>query len=212
MSPKESVNWKRFYNSFFGDPYWAWHDGLDIDALHSLLPEEKEKAKELFLERMNENDTRAAVGLGELRSKEAVPRLRELLNKATGRELVDIAVALAKIEGDKSYAKYIIHVLKNNPWWYNRIWAAIHLREFDFPEVVESLFEAVKDPDYLVRNHACDSLLQLHGFEPNIANYEEIFVNIISPHKGEPAEEDYKKYETAVKQLRKMFKEKKNLE
>nr|MDO8079258.1 HEAT repeat domain-containing protein [Candidatus Freyarchaeota archaeon] len=208
MSPKESGNWERFYNSFFGDPYWAWHDGLDFDALHQLSPEEKEKAEELFLERVNENDTRAAVGLGELRSKKAVPRLRELLDKARGRELVDIAVALGEIEGDKSYAKYIIHVLKNDSWWYDRLWAARHLREFDSPEVVEALFEAVKDPDYLVRNHACESLLYLHGFEPEISSHKEIFKNIITPHEGEPSEEDNKKYEAAVNQLRKMFREK----
>ncbi len=210
MPPEASNNWRRFYDSFFGDPYWAWHDGLDIDALHTLTPEEQKEAEKLFLEAVNEHDTRAAVGLGEMRSQKAVPRLKELLDKATGKELVEVAVALARIEGDKSYAKYIIQVLKNNPFWYDRLWAAMHLREFDSPEVVEALFEAVKDPDYLVRNHACDSLLYLHGFEPEISSHQEIFKNIITPHEGEPAEEDYKKYETAVSQLRKMFREKEN--
>ncbi|MBS7249824.1 MAG: hypothetical protein KIH08_04410 [Candidatus Freyarchaeota archaeon] len=55
----------------------------------------------MLLERVNEYDSRAAGGLGEPRSKKAVARLGELLGKVRGRELVDIAVALAKIEGDK---------------------------------------------------------------------------------------------------------------
>lgn len=84
----------------------------------------------------------------------------------------------------------------------------MHLREFNTPEVLEALFQAVKDPDYLVRYHACDSLLYIHGFEPDIANYDEIFVNIISPQKGKPAEEDYKKYEAAVNNCGKCLRKK----
>jgi hypothetical protein len=213
MSPEASGNWKRFYESFFGDPYWAWHDGLDTDALHKLTPEEQKEAEKLFLEAVNEHDTRAAVGLGELRSQKAVPRLKEILDRARGRELVDVAVALRMIEGDLSYSKYIIHVLKNHPFWDDRLYAAMHLREFDTPEVIEALFEAVKDPDFLVRNHACDSLLYLHGFKPDISLHEDIFENIKPPmEEGEPSEEDYKKYETAVSQLRELFKEKEKSE
>lgn len=104
MPPKTSGNWKRFYDSFFGDTYWAWHDGLDTDTLRALTPEEKKKAEALLLKAVKESDTRAAVGLGELRSKKAVTRLKELLDKARGKELVDVAVALAKIEEDETYA------------------------------------------------------------------------------------------------------------
>ncbi len=25
-----SLAWDRFYESYFGDPYMAWHDGLDF--------------------------------------------------------------------------------------------------------------------------------------------------------------------------------------
>jgi HEAT repeat protein len=215
MSSKKSFDWYLFIDSFFGDPYTAWHDGLNVKALLSLPPEEKEEAEKLLLERVNENDTRAAVGLGELRSKKAVPKLRELLGKASGKGLVDIAVALAKIEDDMSYLKYVIYVLKNDPSWYFRLEAAFSLREFNKPEakeileeVTETLFEAVKDPDYLVRYHACNSLLRLHGFEEEIYEFDEIFDNIAGPLEGEPTEEDYKKYETAINQLRKMFSEK----
>ena len=28
-----SAAWDRFYESYFGDPYMAWHDGLDEVAL-----------------------------------------------------------------------------------------------------------------------------------------------------------------------------------
>ena len=46
----ETFNWHRFYESFFGDPYLAWHDGMDVNALNSLTREEKEEAEYLLLD------------------------------------------------------------------------------------------------------------------------------------------------------------------
>ncbi|MBS7249822.1 MAG: HEAT repeat domain-containing protein [Candidatus Freyarchaeota archaeon] len=88
--------------------------------------------------------------------------------------------------------------MKSDSWWYDRLWAAMHLCESDSPEAVEALLEAVKDSDYLIRVHVCSSLLYLHGFKPDISLYEDIFENIITPEEGESSEGDYKKYEVAV--------------
>jgi HEAT repeat protein len=204
----KSHNWDRFYESFFGDPYMAWHDGLDGNALNSLTSEEKEEAEHLLIEALQKsNDYRPIVGLGELGSKKALPILKEKLNHLWGKALVDAASALRKIENDDSYAENIILVLKNDASFYNRLVAAIELRHFKTPEVVKALFEAVKDPEYLVRNHACESLLFLHDFKPEIAEHEEIFQNITSPQGlgSVPMEEDMKRYENAIMQLKDLF-------
>ena len=37
---KHSAAWDGFYESFFGDPYMAWHDGLDTESLGALQGEE----------------------------------------------------------------------------------------------------------------------------------------------------------------------------
>lgn len=205
----KSHNWGRFYESFFGDAYMAWHDGLDVDALNSLTREEKDEAEQLLLDALNKGDDyRPIVGLGELRSRKALPILKEKLNHLWGKTLVDAASALRKIENDDSYAEYIVQVLKNDASFYNRLEAAIELRLFRTPEVLEALFDAVKDPEYLVRNHACESLLFLHGFKPEIVEYPEIFQNITTPQSLDsvPTEEDVKRYERAAQQLKELFK------
>ena len=207
----KSYNWDRFYESFFGDPYMAWHDGLDVDALNSLTREEEEEAEHLLLDALQKsNDYRPIVGLGELRSKTALPILKEKLKSLSGRALVDAASALRKIEGDDSFAEYAIQVLKLDYSEYNRLWAAMELRYFKTKEVVEVLLEAVKDPGYLVRYHACDSLLVLHGLKPGISEYPEIFQNITTPSDfgNIPKEEDFDRYERAVKQLKDLFERK----
>jgi HEAT repeat protein len=204
----KSYNWDRFYESFFGDPYMAWHDGLDVDALNSLTREEKKETEHILLDALQKsNDYRPIVGLGELRSKKALPILKEKLSHLRGKALVDAASALRKIENDDSYAEKIILVLKNDASFYNRLVAAIELRHFKTPEVVKPLFDAVKDPEYLVRNHACESLLFLHGFKPEIAEHEEIFQNITTPRGlgSVPMEEDMKQYENAIMQLKNLF-------
>jgi HEAT repeat protein len=207
----KSYNWDRFFESFFGDPYMAWHDGLDVNAINSLTSEEKEEAELLLIEALQKSkDYRLIVGLGELRSKKALPILKEKFNKLWGKTLVDAASALRKIENDDSYAEYIILVLKNDSSFYNRLEAAIELRHFKTPEVVKALFNAVKDPEYLVRNHACESLLFLHGFKSEISEHEEIFQNITTPRglDNVPTENDVKRYESAITQLKDLFKSK----
>ncbi|MHA2061746.1 MAG: HEAT repeat domain-containing protein [Candidatus Sifarchaeia archaeon] len=189
----------------------AWHDGLDVNAINSLTGEEKEEAEHLLIEALQKsNDYRPIVGLGYLRSKKALPILKEKLNHLWGKALVDAASALRKIENDDSYAENIIRVLKNDASFYNRLVAAIELRNFKTPEVVKALFEAVKDPEYLVRNHACESLLFLHGFKPEIVEHEEIFQNIIGSPEGDglTTEDEIKQFDQAILQLKELFKRK----
>ena len=54
------------------------------------------------------------------------------------------------------------------------------LRDFPTPEVIEALFDAVSDVDYLVRNHASESLLAIHGLQPTISEHKQIFKLIIT--------------------------------
>ena len=66
-----------FYESFFGDPYMAWHDGLDIQSLLALQGEEREEAERLLLAGLKSGDSRTARGLEALRSHKATPLLKE---------------------------------------------------------------------------------------------------------------------------------------
>lgn len=198
-----SIAFRNFYESFFGDPYMAWHDGLDMGSIDRLTGEERELAEELLL---SHGDHRASAGLGQLKSQKSAETLKKNLLGAPAAEIVNSAVALKKIENDDSYCKYIIHVLKNCRSEYDRLEAAMALRDFGTEESIAALYEAIRsDPDYLVRYHACNSLLKLHGVDKDISEYRDIFRNIITKD-GEPVtEEDTKRFEAAGEELKKMF-------
>ena len=174
-----SRQWDYFMENFFGDPYMMWHDGIDPTSVNLLKGAERDQAENMLIESMEQGSYWAPMGLRELRSKKAVPIMKNLLIKATGDLLIEIAIALNVIEDTTEYNSYIIRVLREYGSPYGRLNAARKLRDFSTPEVIKSLFDAVSDTDYLVRNHACESLLAIHGFNPVISEYQDIFKLII---------------------------------
>ncbi|MBD3190466.1 MAG: hypothetical protein GF308_07470 [Candidatus Heimdallarchaeota archaeon] len=189
----------------------VWHDGLNVRSVHQLSDEEKERAFKLLIAGLRTNAWRCAAGLRELHDKRAIPYLHEALAFTTGKGLVEVAAALNVLEGTTDYCSYIIRVLETNSHWGYRMDAAITLRKFHTPEVIEALFRAIEDPDYLVRHHASESLLALHGFPPDIARYDEIFDDIIDKRefmetRPLPTDEEIlEQYKQAASQLRELF-------
>lgn len=174
-----SRQWEYFLENFFGDPYMMWHDGIDPTAVCRLEGAERDQAEDMLIESMKEGSYWAPMGLRELRSEKAIPVMKEMLAWANGNLLIEIAIALNVIEKTTNYNPYIIRVLRNYPSPYVRLRAAMKLRDFSTPEVIEVLFDAVNDVDYLVRNHASESLLAIHGLQPIISEHKEIFQLII---------------------------------
>ena len=107
----------------------------------------------------------AVMGLRELKSKKAVPKLKETLTKSNGDLKIFVAIALNVIEETGDYIPDIIDVLQNYGSPFTRLVAARELRRYNSPEVIDALYQAVRDPDYLVRNHASESLLAIHGLD-----------------------------------------------
>lgn len=172
----QSREWEYFMENYYGDPYMMWHDGIDEKSVTHLKGEEREKAEDMLIESLTEGNHYAAKGLRELRSAKAIPTLVMNLFSGSGTLTVEIAVALCMIKDTFEYVPHIINVLKNHVFWTSRIDAARALRRFPTEEVVETLYETVaKDPDYLVRNHASETILFLHGLEPDISEHMEIF-------------------------------------
>jgi len=166
-------------DNFFGDPYMMWHDGIDPTSVCGLEGAERDQAEDMLIESMKEGSYWAPMGLRELRSQKAVPLMKEMLPSIEGVLLIEIAIALNVIEDTLEYNPYILHVLREYPSPYTRLKAAMKLRDFPTPEVIEALFDAVSDEDYLVRNHASESLLAIHGLQPTISEHKEIFQLII---------------------------------
>jgi HEAT repeat protein len=175
-----SRQWDYFMENFFGDPYMMWHDGIDARSVCSLEGAERDLAENMLIESMKEGSYWAPMGLREMRSEKAVPVMKEMLAWASGDMLIEIAIALNVIENTTKYYQYILHVLQQSPSPYFRLRAAMKLRDFPTPEVIEALFDAVSDVDYLVRNHASESLLAIHGLQPTISEHKQIFKLIIT--------------------------------
>ncbi|NHJ12890.1 MAG: HEAT repeat domain-containing protein [Candidatus Thorarchaeota archaeon] len=193
-----STAWNRFMETFFGDPYMMWHDGIDPTVVRALEGLEREEAERILLEAMEEGSYWAAMGLRELESRAAIPALKEQLRKGYGKMRIEAAKALCAIEDTLDYVPEIIRVLKEDPSPYSRLDAAMSLRYYPTKQVIDALFEAILDPDYLVRNHACESILHIHGMRASISEHKEIFSKIIvdMPEEGEcdtaPADEAYR--------------------
>lgn len=175
--PSPTIN--AFYESFFGDPYMAWHDGLDVNSLLALTGEERSKAEKLLLE--NLEDPRCVTGLGYIQTREALPILREMLPTAGDYQRTRIAAAIWRITRDDSILPEIFGVLKNAATEYDRLDAAVALGDIYTSCVKDALLDALADPDYLVRYNSADALLRLHGLYLKVdITKDPIFSDLVS--------------------------------
>ncbi|MHA2423636.1 MAG: HEAT repeat domain-containing protein [Candidatus Thorarchaeota archaeon] len=174
-----SREWDYFMENFFGDPYMMWHDGIDPSAANDLKGEERAKAEEMLIESMKEGSYWAPMGLREIKSQTAIPVMKEMIDDAHGRLMIEIAHALNTLENTTDFLSYIIDMLDRHYFWTVRMDAARMLRNYNTPDVIEALFGSVQDADYLVRNHSSESLLHIHGLPASISEYKEIFKEII---------------------------------
>lgn len=190
-----SPAWNRFMNEFFDrSDYMQWHDGIDPNVVLQLNQEEKTVAEYMLIELMQKDGQWPTRGLGMMKSKKAIPALKEKLENSNGIIRLRVAFALEQIEEDGKYIKYIIHELKENPSPYDRFEAAMNLREFPTEEAIEALFDGMTDKDYLVRYHSSDSILYIYGFNPDVFEQKEIFNEIRSKKEGKKTrKEDYLK-------------------
>lgn len=185
-----------------------WHDGIDPTAACILEGAERDQAEDMLIESMEEGSHYAAMGLRELRSIKAVPVMKRMLEKVSADLLIEIAIALNVIEKTTEYNSYIVRILLEYPSPYVRLNAARKLRNFPTPEVIAALYDAVGDVDYLVRNHASESLLHIHGLEPMISGHSGIFSLICTESNSEneiTIEERATKYKKAVNMLKALF-------
>ncbi len=195
-------------SNFFGDPYMMWHDGIDPTAACILEGAERDQAEAMLIKSMEEGSHYAAMGLRELRSEKAVPLMKQMLEKVSADLLIEIAIALNTIENTTDYNPYVITVLLEYPSPYVRLNAARKLRNFPTPEVIAALYDAVSDEDYLVRIHASESLLAIHGLESMISEHREIFGLICTEYelgKDETVQEASARYKKAEVMLRELF-------
>jgi HEAT repeat protein len=193
-----SAAWDRFYESYFGDPYMAWHDGLDEGALLSLEGEELERAEQMLTDALGSGDYRAPAGLAALRSKNALDALKEKLPHASGSDEVQTALAIWRI--DPRYlpaANTLVRVLRAAPAWGTRMEAARALREAPTPSAIDALWQAIEhDPENLVRHHAAATLLYVYNIHRYLYPDHPLTIEVMM--------EDAERREKATRELREL--------
>ena len=164
-------DFQRFLDSFFGTGAEAAKDGPDTAALLRLQGYEQDEAERMLLERLGLEDSRAAQGLGIVRSQKALPRIRELMRSLEGKEkeleggtLVPLSLACYRIDGDPKAIENIVKVLETSTIDVFRLDAIHALRESGAPEAKEALLRAVENDELpLIRHNAAKALLIMAG-------------------------------------------------
>ena len=162
-----------------------WHDGVCPEIVLELVGEELEEAEDLLIESAREDGMWPTRGLAVLKSKKAVPMLKEkLVSNPPEIIKIRVAYALEKIEETGEYIQILIDTLLDAPFWTEKIEAAMNLKEFPSEKVRDALYRGMMDPEYLVRNHCGDSLLGIHGLKPEICEHKEIFKNLCADEEN----------------------------
>jgi hypothetical protein len=183
-----------------------WHDGLCTELVAELRGDARRQALEMLRLGVALGDSHAAEALAAMNEAGDTPAMRAQLQSARGADRVRVALAIHSVAPDPELASRLIGVLRGHPSWSDRIDAAIGLRRFAGAADEAALLEAVaKDPEYLVRYHASESLLARWRVSPSkISKHESIFGDICGPDEGEPGTGDFARYARARAKLEKL--------
>lgn len=168
----------------FGDPYSVAHDGPEFTRLLDLAETAPDEVARMVAAGVQAGDPVAAQSLAALAAEGKAPEgavalLRGVAPGAAGTFLVRVAQALHVLTGDGSWADPLVSVLASGAWKGIRLDAAIALADFPpTPRLIEALGQAVRDPEYLVRYHASNTLLRYAGHDTGIADLPEVLDEI----------------------------------
>jgi hypothetical protein len=145
-------------------------DDYDLVSLAQLTGDERSRAEDILLERLDFGDGRAANALAFIHSTRALLPLQKKLAKSLGPHLrVAAALAMHRL-GEDSGLDTIIDVLKTGGI-FERMAAASALADFVAPEAEAALLDALTDSNDDMKSSALSSLVRRYGW----VNYQDSF-------------------------------------
>lgn len=158
----ETDAYQQFVTGYLEALTWAERkDGIPLELLNQLSDEERERAVDELIERLSIEDTWPIIGLGHLRSRKAVPKLRDLLAVSQGKIRAAIATAIWKIEKDEEMLAIVLQCsssslpASSSPYsQYSLIDIVYCLAEFPGDEAKRRLEELSSSEEYLVSCNA----------------------------------------------------------
>lgn len=169
--------YRQWKEKLFGSDYMIWHDGLYERGVSALRGAAREEAVRMLRVGLAYDDAYAAQALAAMDERDATEDVRALLPRVSGGARVRVALALFRLAADPAMAAEIGAVLAPSALpWGERIDAAIALRDFTDDASERALLAAIDDDEYLVRYHACNSLLVRWRVKPSdISQHRDIF-------------------------------------
>ncbi|OCK74317.1 hypothetical protein K432DRAFT_386879 [Lepidopterella palustris CBS 459.81] len=212
ITQADYISWKK---ATFGSEYYIWHDGLPTAAVTSLRGDARSHAVRMLLFGVKVVDGHAASALAAMGETSALPDLRIALTTANYDQKILIAKAiniLSRLEGkddSQAMSKELISVLETQDLhWGVKFSAASALRDFKDKDSEEALLRAVEGHEhYLVKYHACDSLLRRWELESlGTMSHPAIFELIRTPRDGDTIQDEEERGREAVRLLRELKK------
>jgi len=188
--------WKE---SIFGSDYMIWHDGLPTEAATGLVGADREEAIAMLRFGVGAGDSHAALALAAMGDVSSLGSIRAQIASSRGSEKVRLALSAHRLARDESLAEHLIDVMRSGGSWSDRIDAAIGLRHFEREGSEQALLETIEtDSEYLVRYHACESVLSRWRVQPGeIAKHREIFERIVVARDATPSSRDFERFREA---------------
>lgn len=207
-----AATWSRWKEETFGSGYHIWHEGLDVDAVTGLQGQARERALAMLRLGRSLGDDHASEALAAMGDAPTIAAMRARLDvgdpplpPATRVRFVRVLHAVAP---DPRLADHLVAILdatwsKGQPW-SPRVDAAVALRAFAGEADEAALLRAVADPSYLVRCHACESLLhRWRARRRQVSDYPALFALIRGPDDDDaPTVGDLARYAEARQRLR----------
>jgi len=144
-----------FRKEFLGANTWAQRkDGVPLDVLDNLTPDELNTAEAELIKSANLGDTWQIIGLGHIKSKDALPTLYSLLDKSNKGMKVTIAYSIFQICQDQKMIDIVLEEVPKTTNQYELIDVLYMLPAFK-DELVTALLNAFRDhKEYLIAYNA----------------------------------------------------------
>jgi len=102
-------NWEIFRRDFFHANTWPKRkDGIPLELLDRLSPEERQMAEDLLIKALHSKDSWPARGLGHIHSNKALPALYALLEQCQQDTKVNVAYSIYQINQDKTMIEVVL--------------------------------------------------------------------------------------------------------
>lgn len=148
-----------FRQEFLGANTWAQRkDGVPLDLLDNLSPDEQSTAEAELIEAADTRDTWPILGLAHIKSAKALPRLYGLLGKGSPAFTITTAYAIFRINEDPAMIPLVLQALPHINNQYELIDLLYLLPAFKDTQITGLLQAYRNHKEYLVAYNATRAL------------------------------------------------------